>query len=166
MKELVGAAPSPRLIGGTPLERTCQYGHVTDLTARFWNLRLPSHLKPRKSTILKLALTFLRIDTSGGDKVTQARLPRAQAELDVDMIVDGSTMRHKTHNVGLGGVLIDAGKQPLPEPGTEVELNFLGLQTIPARVLRASEKGIALIFEEVNEEAFRFLSALLLRRAV
>lgn len=97
--------------------------------------------------------------------MNQARLPRAWVELDVDMTVNGVTTQHKTHDVGLGGVLIDCGKQPLPEPGTEVELNILGIRTVPARVLRASEKGIALMFRELNDGDFGFLNALQHRRA-
>ena len=98
-------------------------------------------------------------------RMNQVRLPRAWVELDVNLTVDGLTTQHKTHDVGFGGTFIDAGDRPLPEPGVEAELNFLGLQTIPAKVLRASEKGIALIFSEVNDQGFRFLSDLLQRRA-
>lgn len=97
--------------------------------------------------------------------MSQARLPRAWVELEVDLTVDDSTTRHKTYDVGLGGALIDAGEQPLPEPGAEAKLNFLGLQSIPAKVLRAGENGIALMYSEVDEKGFRFLNALLQRRA-
>lgn len=97
--------------------------------------------------------------------MNQARLPRAWVEIGVDMTVNGLTTQHKTRDVGLGGMLIDCGEQLPPEPGTEVKLSILGLRTVPARVLRANKKCIALVFSELNDGDFGFLNALQHRRA-
>lgn len=100
-------------------------------------------------------------------KAYKPRKPRAEIALEVEMVISGSpSTRHITRNVGLGGVLIDSGSEPLPEAGTEVALNFPGLHTIRAKVLRANDQGIALLFGELRFDDASSLKKLLWLHAV
>ena len=97
------------------------------------------------------------------------RSARVEVELSVDLICDGVTRRCTTRNIGLGGVFVNAEAQSeaqwVPAPGTPVEICFLGVHTIAATVLRADTSGIALLFSQVDQRDFAFLSALLHSRA-
>ena len=86
--------------------------------------------------------------------------PRTNVELEVEFTHLGfHCSRHKTYDIGLGGMFVDCGIGTTPKVGDEVEVNFVGDDTycLHARVVRENKHGFALIFVDFNFDDFMFL---------
>lgn len=96
---------------------------------------------------------------------------RTSIALPVEVLCEGGATLHcLTENIGLGGIFVRAPRDAMA-PGQQVELTFsLAAGATPeqhrlrAKVVRATDEGIGLMFRDFDATAFRSLQRVMKAR--